>query len=252
MNLLKNRVFLIASAVFVATMLLTVWFLFPPTLTDFNETRAALTKLEGDVRAAQGRADSYKDLQTNSLKLNEVHDLAASALPATPSPDLLLLQLDGLAKALGLDITITVPLTDGALAVQVGSPPPAGGEVKQGSGSAGGSSQPIVTSSGSNTEFNLSFKGNFATAQTLLAKLKTFIRWNTVTGVEISTSGSETNVTISGQVFWLPTPSTEFTLPANDLLERAAKLFNGYQSYTTTPDISIEGQFGRADPFAAP
>lgn len=248
--MIQSKLFWIATAIFLTVTLLTLWFLYPPALAEFNNTRNQNTKLSEEIATSRQRVASLNELKQNKTTLNDIHQKAVSALPTTPSADLLLLQLDGLAQALGLDLTITVPFNEGAFSSQV-SPTPAidDGKIKQGSGSAG-SSAPIITSSGAKTEFTLAGKFDFATTLNLLTKLKTFSRWNNVTTIDISGNTTETGVTVSGQVFWTPDSKKEFSGDANTLLQTAQKLFSGYQNYAAVPDFTREGQYGRSDPFA--
>lgn len=250
MNILKSKLFLISTVVFLGVTLSVIWFLYPPSLKRFNDTRGQGAKLDSDIASTQKIVTSLNDLASKKGSLDDLYDKASQALPTSPSADLLLLQLDGLTKALGLNVAITVPFGEGALVSQVAPSSSTDTTVKQGSGSVG-SSKPIVTSaSNSNTQFTLAGKFDFTATQTLLTKLKALIRWNNVTGVTITSSGGDMNVTITGEVFWASQSNSTLSGSVSTVLDQGAKLFSGYQSYSTVPNANTEGSFGRANPFA--
>lgn len=251
-GLLSDKSFLAISALWLAITIAVIWFFFPDAIKRYNEVRVSRQTLTEQIEAAKRDAAEMKDLVTEKSTLADLYDKASLALPSSPSADLLLLQFDGLTKSLGLNATITVPFSEGSLVTQVAAPsaPTDEKDIKPGSGSTG-SSQPIVTSSaaGTKTDYSLSGEWDYPTVLSLLAKLKTFGRWNAITAVDLTKAADKTTATISGKVYWAPTADSQFSGSVKDLLKQASALFGNYQSYATTPDITKEGNFGKSNPF---
>ena len=250
-HLLSSKYFLVISGLFVVLTVAIIWFFFPPVIKTFNDNRAESSALAEKIKASQAEAATVKDLVAAKTTIAELYDNASAAVPSSPSADLLLLQFDGLTKSLGLDATITVPFSESSLASQVApSAPKDENDIKPGSGSTGGT-QPIITSSGggTGTDFSLSGEWDYPTVLSLLTKLKTFIRWNTVTSIDLTKTADKTTATISGKVFWTPASNLQFSGSAKDLLSQAKTLFNPYVSYAVVPDVTKEGNFGKSNPF---
>jgi len=252
-NLLTSKYFLIISALFLVAAIAVIWFFFPPVIKSFNDNREQADTLAAQIETSQAEAATVNDLIAAKATIAELHEQASTALPGSPSADLLLLQLDGLTKSLGLEATITVPFSQATLPAQVDSSaaPKNESDIKPGSGSAGGT-QPIIASAspGTNTDFSLSGEWDYPTALNLLAKLKTFIRWNAVTSIDLTRAADKSTATISGKVFWVPSTNLQFSGTAKDLLSQAKTLFDGYQTYAEAPDVTKEGNFGKSNPFA--
>ncbi|MEK7170973.1 MAG: hypothetical protein AAB774_01545 [Patescibacteria group bacterium] len=251
-NLLTSKYFLIITALFLILAAMIIWFFFPPVLKTSSENRTEFAALAEKIKVSQAEATTVKDLIAAKTTIADLYDRASLALPNSPSADLLLLQFDGLTKSLGLDATITVPFSEGSLASQVAAPtaPANDSDIKPGSGSTGGT-QPIVTSSGTGTgtDFSLSGDWDYPTVLNLLTRLKTFIRWNSVTSIDLARTADKSTATISGKVFWIPASNLQFTGSAQELLSQAKTLLDSYQTYATTPDITKEGNFGKSNPF---
>lgn len=251
-NLFISKYFLVVTGLFLAITIAVIWLFFPPAIELLNENKAAKLSLAEQIQTNQADADAVKDLVSAKTTIADLYDKASLALPSSPSADILLLQFDGLTESLGLNATITVPFSEGSLASQVAAPtaPASDEEIKPGSGSAGGT-QPIITSSdiGTKTDWSLSGEWDYPTVLSLLTKLKTFGRWNTVTSIDITAAADKATATISGKVFWTPTSNLQFSGSAKELLSQAKTLFDGYQPYTTIPDITKEGNFGKSNPF---
>ena len=249
-KLFSSKYFLITTALFLVITVVVIWFFFPPLLGAFNENRAKNTELAQKLAASQADQTTMNELTAAKVSLADLSAKATLALPSSPSADLLLLQLDGLTKSLGLEATITVPFSQATPVSQVAAPV-SEGEVKPGSGSTGGT-QPIVTSpsASSKTDFSLSGNWDFPTVLNLLTKLKTFSRWNNITSVDLVKSADKSTATISGKVFWTP-PETnlQFSGSVKELLSQGKTLFGDNQSYAEPPDITREGNFGKSNPF---
>lgn len=251
-KLISSKFFLVISGLFLLLAISIIWLFFPPAIKSFNENRAQGELLTDQIKISQAEAATVKDLVAAKSTIEDLYDKASLALPGSPSADLLLLQFDGLTKSLGLNATITVPFSEGSLAAQVATPatPADENDIKPGSGSTGGT-QPIVTSSGSGTgtDFSLSGEWDYPTVLSLLTKLKTFIRWNAVTSIDLTRTADKSTATISGKVFWTPTSNQQFTGSVKDLLSQAKVLFDAYVTYAEVPDVTKEGDFGKSNPF---
>ncbi len=251
-HILASRYFLIITALFLAVTMTIIWFFFPPVLKTFKDIRVTTNSLTDQIETSQIDGVRAKDLVVEEATLASLYDKASLALPSSPSADLLLLQLDGLTKSLGLDATITVPFSSTSLANQVAAPaaPTNDNDIKPGSGSTGGS-QPIINPSGTgtNTDWSLTGDWDYPTTLNLLTKLKTFSRWNAVTSIDLTSTAEKSTTTISGKVYWTPTANLQLTGSAQDLLDKAKTLFDSYQSYATVPDVTKEGNFGKTNPF---
>jgi len=251
-HLLNSKYFIVITGLFLVVTIAIIWFFFPPVLKTFNENKAQSNALTEQIKSSQAEASTVKDLVAAKTTIADLYDTATTALPSSPSADLLLLQFDGLTKSLGLNATITVPFSEGALAAQVATPeaPKDENDIRPGSGSAGGT-QPIISSSGTGTgtDFSLSGEWDYPTVLSLLTKLKTFIRWNTVTSIDLTKTADKSTATISGKVFWTPSSKLEFSGSVKDLLNQAKTLFAGYQTYAEAPDVTKEGNFGKSNPF---
>ncbi len=246
MTLLTNRTFLIATLLFLAVAVTGIWFFYPPAINKYREIKNQQQILSDQVAAAQASVDSLAAFSAKEADLNKYFDLASNALPTEPGSDILMLQLEGLAQSLGISPTITLPFSGTAVVAQ---PAPASTGDDNVSAGTTANSQPIATAASSQTQFTIAGQFDFNTTRVLIRKLATFIRWNAVTGVSITSTNDGLSASISGQTFWLPAQVADSNFSA-DLLTKAATLFASFDSYTATPDISKEGSFGRNDPFA--
>ena len=120
-NLLTSKYFLIISALFLVAAIAVIWFFFPPVIKSFNDNREQADTLAAQIETSQAEAATVNDLIAAKATIAELHEQASTALPGSPSADLLLLQLDGLTKSLGLEATITVPFSQATLPAQVDS-----------------------------------------------------------------------------------------------------------------------------------
>ena len=246
MNLLTNRTFLIATLLFLLVAIGGIWLFYPPALRKFNEIKTQQQQLTDELAATQATVDSLAVFSAKEADLNKYYDLASNALPTAPGSDILMLQLEGLTQSLGVSATITLPFSGTAVAAQ---PAPASSSEEDVSpGGASNSGQPVVAASSSQSQFTIAGKFDFNTTRALIRKLSTFIRWNTITAVSITSSNDGFSASISGQTYWLPGQAADSTF-GSDVLTRAAALFSGFDSYTSTPDVTTEGNFGRNDPF---
>ncbi len=248
-HLITTKYFLVVTGLFLLLTTVLIWFFFPPLLNTLNENRSLTAELAGKIASSQAEATTVRELEAASASLNDLYDKASTALPTAPTADLLLLQLDGLTKNLGLTATITVPFSEGAPTTQLTTPPDAN-TVKPGSGSMG-SVQPLITSSvtGTGTVFSLSGEWDYPSVLKILSKLKTFSRWNAVTSIDLTKTTDKMTATISGKVYWTPSSKSEFSGSVGSLLSQAKALFESSQIYAVAPDVTKEGNFGKSNPF---
>jgi|SRR3989344_3481588 len=251
-HLISNKYFLITTAVFILATTAVIWLLFPSAINAYRGNKSESAALTEKLKISRAEGVVNEELVSNKDLIETLYASASTALPKTPSTDLLLLQLDGLSKSFGLNATITVPFSQASTSSQVTTlaSPKNDTEVKPGSGSVGGN-QPIITNSpdGTSTDFSLSGEWDYPTVLNLLARLITFIRWNNITNIDITKTAEKSSATISGRVFWEATDSPQFSGSVKELLDKSRKLFDSYQSYTTAPDITKEGSFGKSNPF---
>jgi hypothetical protein len=159
------------------------------------------------------------------------------------------LQLDGLLGSLGLsNAKITVPFgsatTASAAASDTSDSKP---------GTVGNTTKPVVKSDVANqTVVTIAGEMDYDHTKALLAALRSFSRWNKVTALDITQSGTVTNVTVSLQVFTAPDATADFTGADGDFLVRAKKIFGSLKQYATVPNYQTEGSYGRSNPFATP
>lgn len=249
MKLVTLPAFWVVTTIFALAVLFAAVFVLPATLREFNDQKTQLS-------AEQVKADESKRYQTivsqiakESATVDELYELAKKALPESAESELLLLELEVLMSQVGMSNTnINVPLNQ---ATQ--SQAAAGGSVIAPQGalstteSAPAPTQPVVKSAG-DTTFTVSGEGSWEMVVTLIEKLRTFSRWNKVTAIELSKKDSVITASISAQAYTRPT-STKFIGSDPELLTKAKELFFNIQSYTTRPDPTTEGTFGKTNPF---
>lgn len=248
MKFISGKLFIVSTLSFILVVGVFIWFFYPPVLNVRQENVTKEKSLDAKIAEKTLLNQTIKKIESDSVELDRLYDLAEQALPDTEKSDLLLLQLDGLTKSVGITATITVPFTSGAAATT--TPPVAApedeSEIKAGTSGAS-SAIPIVT--GSDSSFSLSGDFSYAQTKTLLAKLRSFIRWNQLTALDLSVAGDKLTVTVAGKTFWSNNKPAELKTDGKTLIDSAKKLFDSYESYSTEPNIETEGVFGRANPF---
>lgn len=246
--LIKKPSFWIISLLFLVVTVILIIYVFPPLFSRFNSLRADSTSLTAERDKQKQYADLLDNLANNKDAVAGLYQSADQALPSTVRADFLLIQLDSLTSSMGLTgVKFVVPFSSGVVA----TPAPSG---SGGTASIGGAanSSPVVKSdsSGSQTTFSISGPIGFSSVQTLLQNLRSLSRWNKITSIELGLNGSEPTATITAQVFTLPNYSSNFTGADSSFLTKAQALFGSAKSYTTQPNSSTEGSYGRANPFA--
>ncbi|HSX42246.1 MAG TPA: hypothetical protein VLE93_02750 [Candidatus Saccharimonadales bacterium] len=218
-NLLKSQRFWIATGSFLVLAGALLYFTFPPLWRTFQSQRSRLSDLNAQISSQTQYIATIKSLTAQPDTVNSLYQKATELLPPALDSDLLALQLDGLLASLNLsNLTVTVPFA------------------------ATGTVAPSVTLTGA---------ASFSQAQTLIAALKTFGRWNKITSIDLAQTGQNSTVTVSTSVFFRAAKAPEFSGSNTKLLTQAATLFKGYQTYATAPNVTQEGDFGRTDPFAS-
>lgn len=245
--LIKNKYFWISTFLFLAINLAVIWLFYPRLISQYRSNKQALIDIDAQLSQKQQLAATINSLQRNRSELDSYFTTASRALPIVNSPELLLLDLDGLAKHLDLNqVKITVPFTQTASSSATTS----SDDVKPGSAA---NSQPTVVSDGkakAGTDFTISGEFGLDKTKQLITQLRAFIRWNKISSIDI-TSSDKTSATVVAQVFTGARPSQDFS-GNSQLLEKAKTLLGDLQSFSNLPDSQKEGSFGRSDPFKAP
>lgn len=248
----KSKSLIIFTGLFLLLVGGVLWKVYPPLWQKYQASRATHQALQSELDREQQYSATIKVLEKHKDLLASLTASARQALPTTTEPDLLLLQLDGLASSLDMAAaTLTVPFGAPAAAVATkkdatsdsGDPKPA---------SQGGStnSQPVVKSDGGQTTMVISGEYGYEQLKALLVALTTFSRWNKLTGFDITRAADKTTLTVSAQVFSRPNPAAVFSGQDAKFLEKARTTFGALKSYATAPNSATEGTYGRGDPFS--
>lgn len=248
--MIRSWLFWVATALFAIISLGIIWKVYPPLLGRVSDQRTTLEHVNQNIAEEERYLAIVKGLKERQKDVDQLHAQASLALPVTSEPDLLLLQLDGLLGSLGLsNAKITVPF--GSATTASASAATDTGDSKP--GTVGNTSKPVVKSDVANqTVVTIAGEMDYDHTKALLTALRSFSRWNKVTALDITQSGTVTNVTVGLQVFTAPDATADFTGADGDFLARAKKLFGSLKQYATTPNYQTEGSFGRSNPFATP
>ncbi len=253
MSLLKNTYFWITTSIFLVVGVGTIWLAYPPLLSAFQDNRSQISELNTQIDQQQQHLNILNQLNGKKDAVASLYSSANIALPTTTDPEDLVLQLRGMLNSIGLTgATITAPFQSAAAASSASSATNANGAqpITQ-TGTV--SSAPIVNgSAGAAITFTLTGTMDYPTTQTLLAKLKTFARWNKVTTITITSTSGAPTTSVTAQIFSKAAGSTEFTGSDPAFLDKTTKLFAAVQSYAVTPDATKQGTYGRVNPFATP
>lgn len=240
--LLKNKFFLVTTVLFLLAAVVAIWRIYPPVLSQFKEHRVKAVELDAKLKEAESFNQGIIALRNQTEQLKMVYNLAERALPTNNQSEVLLLELEGLVKDSGLSgIRITVPFDSAAASVATDTE-----VVRPGTTSK----KPVVKGSAqTSTSFTLAGNISFAQSRALLDKLMNFSRWNKVKSIDISRSEEAYSTTIIADFFTKAAPSVaNSSVPAN-LLSQASQVFQSLSQYSTTPDASREGSYGKPNPF---
>ncbi len=246
MNLLiKQPLFWIATTLFLILGVGALLYLMPPLVSDLSNSRAKIQELNSQISEKQNYLAQVAVLKDDGEAIESYYATAGKALPTSVETDSLLLQLEGMVNILRLSgATITVPFSTAATTAASSS-----SEGVTTGGSANSTTSPVVKSNGSQTTFTISGKFGFNDMRTLLQSLRSFSRWNKITSIELTKSGDEYSATVISQIFWLSGDNLSFS-GSTAFLSTAKSLFSDLKSYSTAPDVTTEGSYGRSDPFA--
>jgi len=232
--LLRSIYFWVSAMIFIMLVGLTVWKVIPPVLGQYRESTLTLKDLEVQITEKEKFVRALKTLEEERTDLEALHRQAQLALPTAVDSENLLLQLDGLIASLNLaEIKTTVPFSEEA-SRQAAAPEEKPAEPTE--------SKPLA-------KFTISGPIDFEKLRDLVVQLKGFGRWNQLTSIDVIQSGGNITATITGEAFFKPAFSQEFS-GDSQIINKAKAIFAKYRSYTTAPDISKEGSFGRANPLA--
>ncbi len=219
-HFLKTREFWISTGIFLIVSGAIAYFVLPPLFQTYQTQKRKMNDLNAEIAAQTQYIATIKSLNTHPETIDSLFVTANELLPTNLQSDLLALQLDGLLASLNMPgLNVTVPFATAGL------------------------TSPSVTLAGS---------ASFTQAEQLIAGLKSFGRWNKITSIDIAQTSKETTITITTSVFSRTTKPPEFTGSNTKLLVQASQLFNSFKSYSTVPNVTQEGQYGRSDPFATP
>ena len=219
--LLKSPFFWISTLITLIIVIGLGLFVLPPMLGQIKENKAKSAELDTALANHEEFLRTVIALEKNPQELEQLHALASLSLPVEPQPEILILQLEGLLKSAELKgLSLNVPL---AVATKGNEGP-------------------------SKADFSINGPMSYSDTKKLLIKLRTLSRWNKITSVEITRNTTESATTISGSAFYKPGGSKEFSGQAN-FLQKARELFANVETYTTIPDVTTEGNFGKTDPF---
>lgn len=240
--LLKNKFFLITTVIFLLAAVGAIWRIYPPVLSQFREHRIKTVELDAKLKEAESFNQGILALRNQADQLKTVYNLAERALPTSNQSEVLLLELEGLVKDSGLSgVRITVPF-DGTAA---GAPTDTE-VVRPGTTSK----KPVVKGSAqTTTTFTLAGNISFAQSRALLDKLMNFSRWNKIKSIDISRAEENYSTTIIADFFTKAAPSAANSSVSANLLGQAAQVFQSLSQYSTTPDASTEGSYGKPNPF---
>lgn len=243
--LLKSKFFWFSTVIFLVVTIGAVWRLYPPILSQLKENNEKSKQLDTELEAAEAYSKSISSLKNETEQLEDAFQLAERALPATGQTDLLLLELEGMLKDLGLgDVKITVPFQN---ATPVSSTSSADGAARP--GGAATNTAPVVKNTTSTTTFTLNGEISYTQLKTLLTRLRNFSRWNKITSIDIAKAVDKYTTTVSAEFFTKPAPSQEAAIASTKILEQAKTIFGGLKTYTTKPDATKEGSYGKGNPF---
>lgn len=243
--LLKSKFFWITTVIFLVVALGALWRLYPPILSQLKENNEKSKRLDADLEAAEAYSKSIAALKNEADQLDDAYQLAERALPVGAQTDLLLLELEGLLNDLGLgSVKITVPFQN---TTPVSSTSSADGAERP--GGAATTTKPVVKGSSATTTFTLNGEITYTQLKTLLARLRTFSRWNKITSIDIAKAADKYTTTVTAEFFTKPAPTQETSITSAKILEQAKTIFGGLRVYTTKPDATKEGSYGKGNPF---
>ncbi|MEX2012472.1 MAG: hypothetical protein WD970_01815 [Patescibacteria group bacterium] len=199
--------------------------LIPPMYQAYQQNKQVIIDTDTELTKQKKLLAAVTAVKSNPDQLDTLYDKARLSLPETADSDILMLQLDGLLKSIALsDATIDVPLVSAK-------------------------AEPGETATGNNLEAKISGDIDFGQAITLLRRLKTLSRWNTIKSFSISISGDKFSTNVSFIGSFKPGAAKEFSGNQN-LLSQAEDIFRDFDSYAKLPDPATEGDYGKDNPFS--
>lgn len=225
--MLKNIYFWVITAVLLIVIGLSALKILPPILASYQENQLQIADAKTELARQNQLLAAVNAVKQDETGLDEVYSQAVLALPASADSEILMLQLDGLLKSLGISTaTISVPLKN-----VDPTEDKAASDAKQ-----------------NEIETTISGKIDYAKTKSLLGRLKTFARWNTIKNFNITRSGDEYNTSVVFTAYVKPGRTGEFS-GNSAILAQAKEVFANVTSYATNPDVGSEGSYGRNNPF---
>lgn len=252
MWLIRNKYFWFSTILFLIIGVGGIWLVFPQLLQQRQDISDQMATIDSQIAAATQRQAAIRALNSNEAQVDALYQTASLALPVTTDAENLTLQLHGLLDSLKLtSAVITAPFQQtAAVAAPTASSSTTTTPTPSSQTSTGPVAQTNTAANSTQGTFTISGEMDFATAQVLIADLRMMTRWNRLTGIEISQSGGKTTVLITAQVYARKAPATAFNSTDLTFLNKAAKVFGSLKAYATAPDVTKEGSYGRANPFA--
>jgi len=223
MTILKNTYFWVMTLILLAVVVLSGLRIIPPMYATYQENQQTIADRKAELDKQQKFLDAVNAVKQDEASLNDLYTQAQTALPISNGSESLMLQLDGLLKELAIDATIDVPLavdnTDDQATAQ--------------------------------NQLEVSINGDigYNKARSLISRLKTFARWNKIKGFSIAKSTTGFTTSVNFLAYFKPGRVPEFSGDSN-IMDKAAQVFDSLRSYTTVPDSTTEGTYGRSNPFS--
>ncbi len=220
--LISNKLFWLSTGGTLVLLVVLLVFVYPPQIRQYQSHKDEIVSLDTQISDNEKYLATLKTLEKSPDDIKSLYDKASELLPVKPEPEILILQLSGLLNSLGLAAATTnVPFGSGA-----------------------------VNEANNTTAFTITGDMSFDAARNLVEHLKTFSRWNKIVSVEFSQKqDGGLAIILNAETYSKPDPNKEFS-GLSKLLDQAKEAFNANQSYTTIPDVTTEGNYGRSNPFA--
>jgi hypothetical protein len=217
----RSLYFWVATILVLILVLIAAVYVFPPIVSEVRTNQQTASGLEQQINDHEQFLVTLASLEKEKEKLDELHEKATLSLPSEAQPEILQLQFDGLLQSIGLkDVAISVPLNSGE-----------------------GEGEEFV-------QFTLDGVMSFDKTKELIAQLRTLSRWNRITTISLTQGqgGVDTSVSLTGKAFFKGGKPKDFS-GQSSFLTQAQDLFDNLEAYTTIPDVTTEGTFGKQNPF---
>jgi hypothetical protein len=222
MTIFKNIYFWVMTLVLLAVAFLSGLRIIPPMYATYQQNQQSIIERQAELDKQQKFLAAVNAVRQDETALDSLYAQAQTALPSSNGSESLMLQLDGLLGELSINASIDVPLS-------------------------------VATTEGQATqnqlEVSISGDINYTQTRTLISRLKSFARWNKIKSFNIAKTNDDFSTTISFFAFFKPGKVAEFS-GDSAVMTKANQVFDSLRSYSTTPDSTTEGNYGRSNPFS--